>query len=122
MRPARSIRKPVSPRWWLSRPVALPTAKVFPFGKEVPEVRCLPFRTCDLELQAGEVIDALVVGDPERWSSEVLFEGSEVTTPHVVLKPTDYDLRTSLLVVTSRRTYHVSLTSPVEDEVEEPAG
>jgi len=102
--------------------VGLPTGQVHPFGESVPEIVCLPYRACDLELQAGETVDGLALGDPQRWSSEFLFEGPpEAAVPHIVLKPAGHGLRTNAVVVTSRRTYHLELSSPEEGEPEPTA-
>lgn len=100
--------------------VGLPTGQLYPFGEAIPEIVCLPYRTCDLELEAGERIDGLVLGDPQRWSSEFLFEGEpDRQTPHIVLKPSDFGLATNAVVVTSKRTYHFELRSPDKGEHED---
>ena len=85
----------------------------FPFGEAQPVVTCTPLRACDIELQAGEQIHGIALGDTERWLASPLFSGApEALVPHVVVKPRDHDLATNLVIATTRRTYHVSLVSP----------
>lgn len=97
--------------------LGLPTRRVYPYGHRVPVVRCLPLRVCDLAFEAGETLHGWALGDTERWITEQLDEGRHPARPHLLLKPTDYDLATSLVVVTDRRTYHLELESPSRNEV-----
>ena len=99
--------------------VATPDGLLHPYGHGIPTLICIPDRACDIALEAGEVIDGLAVGDPEGWQTTFLTEGeAPEPIPHILLQPTGADLKTNLVVVTSRRTYHVELTSPPEDELE----
>jgi type IV secretion system protein VirB9 len=98
--------------------LARPTGAVFPFGETVPTLTCLPNRACDLELEAGEVVDGLALGDSARWQATQFFEGEETLKPHVLLKPGEAGLKTNLVLVTSRRTYHLELQSVSEEELE----
>jgi len=96
--------------------LARPTARVFPFGETVPELVCAPERACDLELEAGEVVDGVALGATDRWEVTQFFEGQgEGLIPHILLKPAGFDLATNLVVVTNRRTYHVELASIAEE-------
>lgn len=97
--------------------VALPTHRLHPFGHEVPTLRCLPTRACDLVLEPGEAIDGHALGDPESWQTAVLLEGQPpALTPHFVVKPSAFGLATNLVLVTDRRAYHLELVSPAESE------
>lgn len=92
---------------------------VFPFGKSQPEVRCTPLRACDIELQAGEIVLGVALGDAERWVTSPLASGDlRQPTPHVIVKPHAYELATNLVIATDRRTYHLALTSPSKTEIE----
>jgi type IV secretion system protein VirB9 len=85
----------------------------FPYGESEPLVTCLPLRACDVELEAGEDILNVALGDSERWVAEPAESGSKgASTPHVVIKPTDFDLASNALIFTTKRTYHVALLSP----------
>jgi type IV secretion system protein VirB9 len=103
--------------------LGLPTRTVYPFGHETPVVRCLPLRACDLAFEAGERLAGWALGDTERWLVAELAEGAgETAVPHLLLKPTDFELATNLVVVTDRRTYHLELESPPAEEVHGEAG
>ena len=94
-------------------------AVVYPFGESQPVVRCSTLRACDIELQAGEVIRGVALGDAHRWIVTPLESGSEERpTPHVIVKPKRYDLATNLVIATDRRTYHLGLISPSLEEIE----
>lgn len=85
----------------------------YPYGHGQPTIQCLPLRACDIELQAGETITGVALGDSERWVTEPLLSGDPNSpTPHVILKPTESGIGTNLIIGTTRRTYHVSLSSP----------
>ena len=92
---------------------------VFPFGKSQPEVRCTPLRACDIELQTGEIVLGVALGDAERWATSPLASGDlQRPTPHVIVKPHAYELATNLVIATDRRTYHLSLISPSKTQIE----
>ena len=98
--------------------LGLPTRRVYPYGHQIPIVRCLPLRACDLVFQAGEQLAGWALGDTERWIVAELAEGGgDAAVPHLLLKPTDFELATNLVVVTDRRTYHLELESPTPEEV-----
>ena len=89
----------------------------FPYGEYQPVVICQPLNLCDIELQAGEEIQGIVIGDSERWNEgdqgvPVVYSGvGDKQTPHLVLKPSQGGLDTSLMVTTSKRTYMIKLKS-----------
>lgn len=90
---------------------------VFPYGESQPVVRCSPLRACDVELEAGEVVHGVALGDTERWITSPLFSGDPASlVPHVIVKPRESGISTNLIVTTTRRTYHLSLVSPPGDE------
>jgi P-type conjugative transfer protein TrbG len=85
---------------------------IFLFGEVQPSVVCSPLEVCDIELQAGEVVRDVLVGDTVRWKVEPATSG-EVggQAIHLIVKPTEPGLITSMVVTTSRRTYHIQLKS-----------
>lgn len=95
--------------------LAVPAARLVPFGHEVPTLTCVPTRACSLELEPGEVVDGYVLGDPTRWQTTELAAGADPLIPVFVVKPSEFDLHTNLILVTSRRVYHAELVSPRED-------
>lgn len=87
-------------------------AVVFGFGTTLPTIVCAPLFICDLQLQAGEVVSDINIGDSVRWKispAESGAAGQKVT--HVLIKPTDAGLTTNLIVSTDRRVYVVKLVS-----------
>lgn len=43
---------------------------VFLFGETQPSVVCSPLQVCDIELQGGEIVRDVLVGDTVRWKVE----------------------------------------------------
>jgi P-type conjugative transfer protein TrbG len=84
----------------------------FPFGDATsPTVNCAPFFVCDVILEQGETITNVAIGDSVRWILSPAASGSGSDTPHILIKPTDANLETNLVVTTNRRTYNVNLHS-----------
>ena len=80
------------------------------YGASLPSVVCSPLQVCDIALQAGEVVSSIHIGDKERWSVKpgVTGFGAERVT-HIIVKPSDAGLVTSMLVYTDKRTYSIKL-------------
>lgn len=82
------------------------------FGATLPTLVCTPLQVCSIELQAGEVVNDIHVGDKVRWSVTPAMQGAGAdSTTYVIVKPTDAGLVTNLLLVTDRRTYTIKLAS-----------
>ncbi|MBK1718094.1 P-type conjugative transfer protein TrbG [Thiocystis violacea] len=83
------------------------------YGMGTPTIICAPMQVCDIELQAGEMVTSNPnVGDTARWKVEPAISGAgERETIHIIVKPVDVGLTTSLVVPTDRRTYHFTLKS-----------
>lgn len=82
------------------------------FGAQQPSIICAVLQVTDVELQAGEQVNSIHLGDSGRWTVEPAITGSGATeVQHLVIKPMDVGLETSLIVTTNRRTYHMSLRS-----------
>jgi P-type conjugative transfer protein TrbG len=94
------------------KPVVGPDGSIrYLFGAAEPSLVCAVLQLCDVALQAGETVNDVKVGDP-RWIIEPAVAGSGATAVvHLILKPADVGLETSLVVTTSRRTYHLRLRS-----------
>lgn len=85
---------------------------IFLFGEVQPSVVCSPLQVCDIELQAGEVVRDVLVGDTVRWKVEPATSGAVGGQAiHLIVKPAEANLVTSMVVTTSRRTYHIQLKS-----------
>ncbi|MGL4755813.1 MAG: P-type conjugative transfer protein TrbG [Aeromonadaceae bacterium] len=109
----------IAKRWSASttngglRPVAGQNGAVnFLFGAQQPSIVCAVLQVCDVSLQAGEQVNGIHLGDTARWTVEPAITGSGPgETLHLIIKPLDVNLETSLVVATNRRTYHMRLRS-----------
>lgn len=82
------------------------------YGVQAPSVVCAVLQVCDLALEVGEQINSLNIGDPARWTIEPSISGSGGNSiQHLIIKPHDVGLETSLIVSTDRRMYHINLRS-----------
>src|SRR3989440_12715345 len=78
----------------------------YPYGLTEAVVNCQPLRVCDIELEAGEEVMNVSLGDSTRWLANPAFSGDRDTmTPHVLVKPTELGIATNAVITTSRRTY-----------------
>mgnify|MGYP000473397064 CR=1 FL=1 len=89
----------------------------FPYGEYQPIITCQPLNLCDIELQAGEEIQGIIIGDSVNWNDgdqgiPIVYSGSSnKSIPHLVLKPSRAGLDTSLMITTSKRSYLIKLRS-----------
>lgn len=84
----------------------------FLYGATLPTVVCAPLQVCDLALQPGEIVNNVNVGDKVRWLISPGVSGSpESQVTHLIIKPTDAGLVSSVVVETNRRTYAIKLVS-----------
>ena len=84
----------------------------FFYGHSNPTIIVTPYKVADLQLQPGEVINSMVLGDNARWFAEIVFSGSgDISTSHVVFKALDSGLTTTAVITTDRRVYHINLKS-----------
>ena len=95
------------------KPVAGANGAVrFVYGAQQPSIVCAVLQVCDVALQAGEQVNSIHLGDTARWLVEPAITGSGAAeTQHLIIKPMDVGLTTSLVVTTNRRTYHLRLRS-----------
>jgi len=82
---------------------------VYVHGATMPTIIGAPMQISDIELEPGEIINEILVGDSARWLVES--GSSRSGTTHVFVKPVDAGLSTSLVVTTDRRVYHMKLVS-----------
>jgi type IV secretion system protein VirB9 len=85
---------------------------VFVHGASLPTIVAAPMQVCDVELQAGETVNEIVVGDSARWMVESGTAGSGPgLVAHLFIKPVDAGQESSAVVTTDRRVYHLRLVS-----------
>ncbi|MDT7952801.1 MAG: P-type conjugative transfer protein TrbG [Acetobacteraceae bacterium] len=84
----------------------------FLYGATLPTVVCAPLQVCDLALQPGEIVNNVNLGDKVRWNVSPGLSGSPAgQVTHLIIKPTDAGLISSMTVETNRRTYAIKLVS-----------
>lgn len=88
----------------------------FIYGSTMPSVVTAPLRITDIQLEEGEYIKDVQIGDAARWvlSASVSGAGDSVVS-HVIIKPTAPNLETTLLIATDKRTYHLNVISKKKD-------
>ncbi|HLW70340.1 MAG TPA: TrbG/VirB9 family P-type conjugative transfer protein [Candidatus Binataceae bacterium] len=68
-----------------------------------PTVDCAPLRTTALQLQPGETITDVALGDSERWMTTPAASGDpRNAVPHLAVKPQLPGLETNLTIYTTR--------------------
>ena len=94
-------------------PVTGPNGSIkFLYGAQQPSIVCAVLQVCDVALQAGEQVNSINLGDTARWTVEPAVTGSGAgEVQHLIIKPLDVGLETSMVVTTNRRTYHLRLRS-----------
>jgi len=84
----------------------------FTWPQEIPSIVCAVLQVTDVALEPGEAITSVSTGDNLRWSVESVVSGDGATQqPHLIIKPFDRGLTTSVVVTTTRRSYHLTLRS-----------
>lgn len=108
----------ISQRWRSTSPTGMQPAIGadgtirYLYGSQQPSIVCAVLQVCDVELQAGEQVNSIHLGDTARWIVEPAVTGSGAAeVQHLIIKPMDVALETSLVVTTNRRTYHFRLRS-----------
>ena len=77
-----------------------------------PVVDCEPLRTTDIQLQGGETITDVAMGDTERWMATPASSGDPSDpVPHLAVKPQAAGITTNLTIYTTKHIYHLSLRS-----------
>ena len=88
----------------------------FSYGSSRPVIVCAVLELCDIALEGGEVINSVQIGDSARWHVSTAASGNEGgRVQHLIVKPLDNGLKTSMVVATDRRTYHLRLKSTFDD-------
>ncbi len=95
---------------------SLPGQTVFTYGgADMPTVVCAVLRLTDLWLEAGEKLISVNIGDTANWHIDTTKSGSsDGVVSHLILKPLQAGLETSLLISTNRRIYNLGLRSTAE--------
>lgn len=77
-----------------------------------PIVACEPLHLCVVQLEKGERINDIAMGDSVNWLvSTALIGEADNGTLQIVIKPKTEGVATDMVVATSRRTYNIGLVS-----------
>lgn len=98
----------------IAKPIVSDDGRViYPYGQYLPKLTCTILRACDIQLEPGELLTGKpIAGDTFRWQMKKQISGvGEQAMTHIILKPTDVNIETNLMINTDRRTYQVSLYS-----------
>lgn len=88
----------------------------FTYGSGIPTVVCALLELTDLAFEKRESILSVQLGDSVRWNIESAISGSaNDSVEHLIVKPLEAGLKTSMLITTDRRTYHIRLKSTEAD-------
>jgi type IV secretion system protein TrbG len=90
-----------------------PQLVLYPYGgTSEPVVDCEPLRTTDIQLQPGETITDVAMGDTERWMATPAASGDpRDPVPHLAVKPQLPGIETNLTIYTTKHIYHLLLWS-----------
>lgn len=94
-------------------PVLTPGGKIlYVHGAAMPTIVAVPYQVSVIELEQGESIREIIVGDSARWLVDTGSSGSGAAkTEYVFVKPVDAGLETSCVVTTDRRVYLLRFVS-----------
>ena len=100
-----------------------PAYVLYPYGEVAePLIKCAPLRTTDIQLEPGETITDVALGDSERWMVTPASSGDPRNpTPHLAVKPTAAGISTNLTIYTTKHIYHLMLRSRAGREMQEVA-
>ena len=88
----------------------------FPYGHTDPVLYCKPLRVCDVELQAGEEVLDVALGDTEMWHAQKMESGpAGRRSTHVIFKPVSDGVSTNAIITTDRRVYHLGLLARLDE-------
>ena len=79
------------------------------FGAEQPSIVCAVMQITDIELQQGESVTSVNLGDTVRWQIQPAVSAGDIT--HILVRPRQVGIETSMVVTTDKRTYHIRLRS-----------
>jgi type IV secretion system protein TrbG len=89
---------------------------VYAYGMSTPHIVCKTLHSTDIELEEGEEVLHASLGDNVRWQLTMAKSGSGSSSRlHFQIKPSEANLETSFTVSTTRRVYHIILSSHKTD-------
>lgn len=106
----------ISRKWQVGNSTSKPFvggngAVTFVYGSGQTQILCAVLQVCDVALAPGESVNNLNVGDPRFLVEKAVAGGGGASQIHMLIKPLDVGLDTSLVVTTNMRVYHLRLKS-----------
>lgn len=93
--------------------VTTPGFVTYPYSSDFqPIVECQPLRLCVFQLEAGEKVKKVALGDTLNWKADSMLTGSGTNaTTSIIIKPVSTGITTDLVISTDRRIYNIGLVS-----------
>jgi type IV secretion system protein TrbG len=87
--------------------------QIYPFTiGALYQVYTAPAQVTDIALQPGEELMSVSAGDTARWVLGDTISGiGDNAQVHILVKPISSGLKTNIIITTSKRTYHLEMTS-----------
>lgn len=84
-----------------------------------PIINTAPLQETVISLEPGEKFTNVSSGDPTRWSYAIATSGGSDTLQqqHILVKPSQPDLKTNMVVTTDRRMYNLRLISSMNTQL-----
>lgn len=77
-----------------------------------PIIACAPLHLCVVQLEHGEQINNIELGDSAHWMVSTALIGSQSNGSYqIAIKPKLFDTATDMVITTNRRTYNIGLVS-----------
>lgn len=84
----------------------------FAYGTSQPIIAASTFELTVISLEVGEQVTNVSSGDPTRWSYSLAYSGQDdLKQAHVMVKPSQEDISTDLVITTDKRLYTLKLVS-----------
>jgi P-type conjugative transfer protein TrbG len=87
--------------------------QIYPFSENaLYRLYAAPQEVTDIVLEPGETLSAISAGDTVRWAvGDTISGNGQGRQVHVLVKPFAPNLKTNLVILTDRRTYHLEMES-----------
>jgi len=77
---------------------------------DIYQINATPEQVTDIALEPGEELISVSAGDTVRWKLGDTRSGSGLSSQvHILVKPLAADIKTNLIILTSKRTYYANL-------------
>jgi len=82
----------------------------FYYGDNMPSLVCRPLNATVIKLEKGEKVTAIKTGDTKRWKFDIV-DNAAGGRSFVLVKPTEKNIMTNLIIFTDKRVYNIKLIS-----------